>query len=198
MNKLITLSLITLVACLTASASAVDVTYSVGGSSGSWDLNFTVTNNMTAWPTQDVYQFGVVLSAPGITGSPTGYDPHYYATEFTFFLGGSTNVYNNNWVDLSDFTHLLPGTSLSGFTVNINDAARPTAIPFYAFSVASDFDPNHLYDGPGSFHIDPAFLTAGFEGTAVEADSAPEASTVVLAAIGLGLCVPLRRKLVRA
>ena len=198
MSRLITLSAILLAVCLTASAGAIDVTYTVSGSPGSWDLNFTVTNNMTAWPTQDVYQFGVVLSAPGITGSPAGYDPNAIATQINLFNGGSANIYNNNWVDFADFNHLLPGTSLSGFLANITDAAPPASVPFYAFSVPSDFDPSHIYTGPGAFNIDPGLLTAGFEGTAVEAVATPEASTFGAMALGLGLCALLRRKILRA
>jgi hypothetical protein len=197
-SRLTTLSVTLLTVCLTASAGVIDVTYTVSGSPGSWDLNFTVTNNLIASPTQDVYQFGVVLSAPGITGSPAPYDPNTIATQINFFNGGSANTYNNNWADFVDFNHLLPGTSLSGFMVNIADAAPPSSVPFYAFSVPSDFDPAHIYGGPGSFNIDPAFLTAGFEGTAVEAAAAatPEASTIGLMAIGLGLCGIFRRRIV--
>ena len=197
MGRLTTLSLILLTVCLTASAGAIDVTYTVSGSPGSWDLNFTVMNNMIAWPTQDVYQFGVVLSAPGITGSPTGYDPNSIVSQFNLFLGGSTNVYNNNWVDLVDFNHLLPGTNLSGFMVNIADAAPPTSIPFYAFSIASDFDPSHIYSGPDAFFInsDPFLPNAGFEGTAVEAVATPEVSTFGVMVLGLGLCALSRGKI---
>lgn len=198
MSRLLTLSATLFTVCLTASAGAIDVTYTVSGSPGSWDLNFTVTNNLTAWPTQDVFQFGVVLSAPGITGSPTGYDPTAIASQFNFFLGGSTNVYNNNWVDFLDFNHLLPGTSLSGFIANIADATPPTSVPFYAFSAPSDFDPAHIYTGSDAFNIDSNFSTAGFEGTAVEAAAAPEASTFGVMAIGLGLGALLRRKILRA
>src|SRR5262245_45805246 len=142
------------------SAVAIDVTYSVAGSPGAWDLNFTVHNNLSAWPTQDIYHFGVLLSAPGIIGSPTGYDPNAYASWTNFFSGGSSLVYNNIWYDGSDFNHLLSGTSLSGFIVEIADATGPTSVPWFAYTVASSFDPGDLYDGTEAFAIDPDFLTA--------------------------------------
>src|SRR4051794_4635281 len=84
-------------------ASAVSVSYTVSGASGAWQLNFTVTNGMGAWPQQDIYQFGVALSVPGVTGSPAGYDPTIYGTWTNFFQGGSANFYNNIWYDGNDF-----------------------------------------------------------------------------------------------
>ncbi|HJZ98085.1 MAG TPA: hypothetical protein VKE70_16360 [Candidatus Solibacter sp.] len=192
-----TLVLLLLTVCFAAnSAVAIDVTYSVTGSPGAWDLNFTVQNNLSAWPTQDIYHFGVLLSAPGITGSPAGYDPNAYASWTNFFNGGSSLVYNNIWYDGSDFNHLLPGTSLSGFIVEIADATAPTSVPWFAYTVTSSFDPADLYDGTEAFAIDSGFLTAGFEGTAVTlvpAASAPEPSALAFVITGLMTCAIVRR-----
>ena len=202
MIRLVTLSLALIAACFVANAGAIDVTYNVSGSAGAWDLNFTVTNNMAAWPTQDIYQFGVVLSGQGVTGSPSGYDPTVYASWTNFFNGGQPIFYNNIWFDGTDFNHLLPGTSLSGFTVEIADIVAPVSVPWFAFSVANSFDPADIYTGPDAFNIDPNFLTAGFEGVAAPAAAAapavPEPSPFGLMVLGLATCVFLRRNAARS
>jgi hypothetical protein len=198
MMKLTKLLVLLLGASCAANSAAVDVTYTVTGSTGAWNLNFTVTNNMTAWPGQDVYQFGVLLSGPGITGSPTGYDPTVYATWTNFFSGGSSIFYNNIWYDGTDFNHLLPGSSLSGFVVQISDAVAPSSVPWFAYSVASTFDPNDIYTGADAFNIDPNFLTAGFEGTAnqsVSASAVPEPVSIGFVVMGLAACTYLRRRI---
>lgn len=163
-----------------AYASAVDVSYTVSGSPGAWDLNFAVTNNMTAWPAQDVYQFGVLLSAGNVTGSPTGYDPTMFTSWTNFFNGGGPFLYKNIWVDLNDFNHLLPGQSLSGFTVGITDAEPPVSVQWFALSVPDTFDPADIYTGTDAFNIDSGLLTAGFEGVGTQAtatSATPEPST---------------------
>ncbi|MCU1232339.1 MAG: hypothetical protein JWP63_306 [Candidatus Solibacter sp.] len=182
--------LVLLAASFLSYAAAIDVTYTVNGSAGAWDLNFAVSNNMTAWPQQDIYQFGVALSAPGVTGSPAGYDPTLYATWTNFFLGGSAIFYNNIWFDGSDFNHLLPGTGLAGFTVTVADLVAPTSVAWFAFSVPVSFDPADIYTGSDSFNIDPDFLTAGFEG---DAAAVPEPAPPILLAFGFATCGFLRR-----
>src|ERR1035441_6009588 len=103
MIRLVALVGVVFAACSVASAGAIDVTYAVSGSAGAWDLNFTVANNMTGGPEQDIYQFGVQLSVPGIIGSPTGYDPNATTLPWTnFFNGGSEILYNNVWADFAD------------------------------------------------------------------------------------------------
>lgn len=202
MIRLLALVCVVFVACSVASAGAIDVTYAVSGSPGAWDLNFTVANNMTAWPFQDVYQFGVKLSAPGITGSPTAYDPNVFPSWTNAFTsGGSSILYNNIWVDFVDFNHLLPGGSLSGFTVGVADTVAPSSVSWFAFSATTSFDPADIYTGPDAFNIDPDILNAGFEGVAAAAQAAPavpEPATVGLLVIGLGIGVFLRLNVVRA
>ena len=193
MIRLLALVCVVFVACSVASAGAIDVTYAVSGSAGAWDLNFTVANNMTGGPEQDIYQFGVQLSAPGIIGSPTGYDPNATTLPWTnFFNGGSGIFYNNVWADFADFNHLLSGTNLSGFIVEVTDAVAPASVPWFAYAYPSSLDPADLYTGSGAFAVDPSF-GAGFEGIA-----SPEPSTLGLLVIGLGIGVFLRRNVVRA
>ena len=202
MIRLIALVGVVFAACSVASAGAIDVTYAVSGAPGAWDLNFTVTNNMTGGPEQEIYQFGVQLSTPGIIGSPTGYDPNATPLPWTnFFNGGLPIYYNNVWSEdfFADFNHLLSGTSLSGLIVEIPDAVAPAQVPWFAYAYPSNQDPNELYTGSGAFAVDPSY-GAGFEGNASPAsDSAtPEPSTLGLLVIGLGIGVFLRRNVVRA
>ena len=201
MIRLIVLVVAVFAACSVVSAGAIDVTYTVSGSPGAWDLNFTVANNMTAGPQQDIYEFGVQLSVPGIIGSPTGYDPNATTLPWTnFFYGGSTILYNNVWVDFLDFNHLLSGTSLSGFIVEVPDDVAPAIVPWFAYAYPSSFDPADLYAGPGAFVVDGTF-GAGFEGTAgagSEGTASPEPSTLGLLVIGLGIGIFRRRNVVRA
>jgi hypothetical protein len=197
MIRLVALVGVVFAACSVASAGAIDVTYAVSGSPGAWDLNFTVANNMTVGPTQDIYQFGVQLSVPDIIGSPTGYDPNSPHASLPFFNGGSTILYNNVWVDFVDFNHLLSGTSLSGFIVEVPDAVAPTEVPWFAYAYPSSFDPADLYAGSGAFAVSEVF-GAGFEGVASPDIASPEPSTLGLLVIGLGIGVFLRRNVVRA
>src|SRR5215471_17064217 len=130
MIKLTKLLVLLLATTCAANSAAVTVTYTSTGSPGAWDLNFTVANNMTAWASEDLYLFGVLLSGPGITGSPTGYDPTLHPTWSNFFIGGSSNLYNNVWADETDFDHLLPGSSLSGFIAHVTDPVAPPLVPW--------------------------------------------------------------------
>ena len=50
-------------------AGVIDVTYTVSGSAGNYDLNFTVQNNLPGPPVEDIYFFGVKLSSPGTTNN---------------------------------------------------------------------------------------------------------------------------------
>ena len=190
--------LVLTVGAILANAAAIDVSYTVSGSQGAWNLDFTVTNNMTAWPGQDVYQFGVVLSAGDVTGSPAAYDPTVYATWTNLFNGGGPFFYNNIWVDFNDFNHLLPGQSLSGFVAQIADPTPPTSVQWFAFSVPETFDPADIYTGFDSFRVDSDLLTAGFEGTAAEASSnvsaVPEPSTALLILFAAAILAPACRK----
>ena len=170
-------------------ASAVDVTYSISGSPGNWNLSFSVTNNLSAWPAQDIYHFGVRLSATNFTGSPGNFAP-YSAFWTNLFSGGSSLIYNNTWQDptFADFT---PGKGLSGFIVEIPDITPPAQVEWFAYSATTTSDPADGYTGNEAFSNDGYF--AGFEGIASPAaTSTPEPATLALVGASLGLLV-LRR-----
>jgi hypothetical protein len=171
---------------LAARANPIDVSYTVSGTSGAYVLDFTVTNNLLAFPSQDVYFFGVDLSGRDIIGSPAGYDPNDWTSWTNTSYGGSSTVYNNNWID-SSYSDLLPGGSLSGFEVQISDPVAPTAVSWFAYAYsADDADP---YTGGGNFNSqqNPGFEELAGTGTGA---SVPEPTTWIgmltgLACLGL-------------
>jgi len=56
-----------------AFADPMIVSYTVPGSPGSWTLDFSVTNNMTATPDQNLLLFGVYLNSIDMTGTPANF-----------------------------------------------------------------------------------------------------------------------------
>ena len=152
-------------------AAGVLVTYSVTGTSGNYDLDFSVTNNMLANPTMGVYFFGVELSAPNIIASPLLYNPNVWATWSNAGYGGSSTVYNNNWIEFS-FVALLPGTTLSGFKVNVTDLAAPTSVKWFAYG----------YGGSPYLGGDNFWTTSnpGFEGVAGDSVAVPEPTSLLV------------------
>ena len=194
MFKWISLFVVLFALCCSATAGSIDVSYTYSGSQGAWNLNFTVTNNLIAWPAQEVYLFGVALSAPGVTGSPAGYDPTVYGVYFTFYDGGQPLLHNNIWYDLT-FDHLFPGTSLAGFRAQIGDIDPPGTVPWFAYTYTTTLDPSDVYTGSDAFFSDPDLGIAGFEGVASgELAPAPEPSTWALLALGIVSCLLLRRR----
>ena len=149
------------------------------GSPGSFDLNFHVSNNMTAWPTQNIYFFSVRLSVDAITGSPSNFVDNRPMDANWFNNGGSATDYNNTWVDSPLNNDFLPGQSLSGFIVRIPDLIAPSSVAWSA--LANSNGAIHPYTGGGNFNPN---ANPGFEGLASPV-VIPEPSAFVIALIGL-------------
>lgn len=165
-------------------AVPITVAYTVTGSTGNYDLGFSVTNNMLG-TTQAVYFFGVELSAPGIIASPPGYNPDKWPTWGpNSSYGGSSTIYNNNWIDVT-YGNLFPGTTLSGFNVHVTDAAAPTSVKWFAFGYGSEY----LGGDNFSHNFNPLFEGEAFT------SAVPEPSSIaVFGFAASGLLLLARRK----
>ena len=67
--------------------AAPSVAFKVSGSSGNWTLDFSVTNTLGA--NNNIYFFGVLLPAPDITATPSGW--HAYPGSYKTFINSGPN-----------------------------------------------------------------------------------------------------------
>ena len=176
-------------------AGVIDVTYTVSGSAGNYDLNFTVQNNLPGPPVEDIYFFGVKLSSFGITGSATGFSPGNSMETWNNqqHVGAGTNItYNNLWNETGrDYNSLLAGSTLSGFKVHITDLVAPTTVNWFAY--ATNTEPiAQTYTGGGNLTGGSTMpYNPGFEGvaTVAPAPSVPEPTSLALLVLGVIGCV---------
>jgi hypothetical protein len=168
-------------------AAAIHVSYTVTGTPGDYDVDFSVSNDMTAWH-QNVYLFGVSLSGFDVASSPSPF-VSLGSTSVNFAIyGGSDTLYNTNWQADPARADLLPGNSLSGFIAHDTDLVAPTSVAWFAFSqdeLGYDHEP---YTGGGNFNGAFSLSNPGFEGIANPAVGAvAEPSSLVMASILLCL-----------
>jgi hypothetical protein len=169
---------------LSATASAEPIVqYSLTGESGDWLLDFSVTNALGV-DGLGIYFFGVRLPERDIVASPTGWDSEPWPAWTNTDYGGSSTLYNNNWINLTLFD-IGAGATLSGFAARVTSMAEPTSVAWFAFAHGTD-DGSIRYEG--SDHFGRA-ENPGFEGVA---SPTPEPASVLLAATGLAIY--LRRR----
>jgi hypothetical protein len=172
-------------------AGPVFVAYSVSGTPGNYDLDFSVTNNMTAWH-QNVYLFGVSLSGFDVASSPSPFFSLGATTLNFAFYGGSNTQYNTNWQADPTQMDLFPGNTLSGFIAHDTDLVAPTAVSWFAFSQDEVGFDNEPYTGGGSFNSAFSQSNPAFEGIATPTAAVPETCSLTLIGTGL-LCLLAKR-----
>ncbi len=175
-------------AILSGSALAQRVptaTYTATGTAGTWDLEFTLTNNFLTGE-GDLYFFGVLLdSGRQVLSTPSGWDAERFKTWSNQSYGGSDTMYNNIWLNLySRPDDILPSQSKSGFVARSNSIELPKTLQFFSFAAAG------VYQGHSNYSN---YWNPGFEGTATYVSSSvPEPTS--LAILGIGFFVLLRRR----
>ena len=167
-----------------ASAAVVSVTSTVTGSAGAWVHEFTVVNNLPN--TNVVYFFGVQL--PGIgsdfVATPTGFTPLASLAWNNASLGGSSTVYNINWLDEA-IVGIAPGASLGGFKALDTGTTPTNSIPFYVFAFGGS------YVGPECFFCGS---NPGFEGVIDSTGAVPEPASWAMLIAGFGLAGAVMRR----
>jgi hypothetical protein len=142
-----------LVAINKASASPVDASYTVSGTSGDWTYDFSVTNNLGG--TNDIYAFAVLLPTATLTTAPANWIPI------------TTPTYKQ-WCYISCNTTggVLPGQTLGGFDFHDTTPNFETTISFLATAFGGDLG-NPSIPGVASAVPEPstwAMLLLGFAG----------------------------------
>jgi hypothetical protein len=194
-------------------ADNINVSYTASGTPGDLTLNFSVNNNLIG-TTQNFYFFGVNLDSNNIiAGTPIDHGsstPWFTESDqnltFSEFPGGGGVGYNDIWVD--EFNSVGPGSTTSGFEVEISDLAVPLSVEWFAFTntdvpYCGGGNFNGAGDGPEiSCTTNPGFqgftFLDGGSTTYVEpySLSVPEPSSLILCAAGVGFliaCAAIRR-----
>ncbi len=155
------------------SSAAPIVTATVTGTSGDYDLNFSVTNDLNG--INSIYFFGVMMDSGNvITGSPTGFDSTAIDAWSNAPYGGSSLIYNLDWID--NVTFPIPfGTTQDGFLVHSTDTTLPTSIHWFAYGEQGTYTGNDYFNIP---------TNPGFEGL-VGPQSVPEPASLLLGLLGV-------------
>lgn len=192
MKKIIGCAILFLALCVSSAASvfaeSVSVNYTYTGNEGNYLLNFTITNNIPAQHEQKLYMWGVSIPE---TDEDRGFPGGWSLSRA--YTPDSTLVYENGWAtdSFSDW-RVLPGASLSGFTLNTETIPDEIRFIAWAYPLSRDTQPSDLmyyysYDvcgGQASFNpcitglVGQGQYTGGTE-------SVPEPATMLLLALGL-------------
>ena len=156
-----------------AQAAPVDIAMTISGSSGNWVYNFSVTNNLGG--TNDIYFFGVDLPSHNVTGSPSGWNPSTWPSWNNVPLGGSSIVYNNNWIANFSSFDIAPGGTLGGLQVTDNSVNALSSVDWFAFAEGGTYNDGGNFYSPSN---------PGFEGSVSAVSAVPEPSTWAMMLLG--------------
>ena len=120
-----------------ASASPVDVTYTVTGSTGDWTYDFSFSNNLGG--TNDLYAASVTLPSGTLSGSPSGWGNGLGALEWCY----DANCY------YTGTTNLPPGDTLGGFIVQSTATNALLNVDWYAAAYGGNLG-NPTFTGTAS------------------------------------------------
>ncbi len=184
-TKLTLLAMTALVASFASAQRAPTVSYTVTGSAGAWDLNFSITNNFNAGEGL-LYFFGVdAPTGRNIQASPNNWDSEFWTDWDNSTYGGSSIHYNNNWIVQNSANDLPEGSSASGFVVRTTDATAPSFMAYFVYAESGSYQ--------GTDHFNSA-SNPGFEGIAF-ANTVPEPTSIVV--LSLGALALIRRRKIR-
>lgn len=184
-SKFTILAITALLASVASAQRAPTVSYTVTGSAGAWDLNFSITNNFNAGEGL-LYFFGVKSpTGRNIVASPANWDPDFWPDWDNTLYGGSSITYNNNWIVDNSSNDLPEGSTASGFVVRTTDLTAPSFMAYFLYAESGTYQGNDHFNSAGN---------PGFEGVAF-ANTVPEPASV--AVLGLGAIALFRRRKTR-
>jgi hypothetical protein len=160
-----------------ALADPIDVTFTATPEFSDLLLNFSVTNNIGVGV--EIWSFGVNISS--------GSDIPSFGVPLGWADAGSGVPYNNNWTtDPEGPNTILFGETLSGFIARDSDWSPPSGDSIMLVV------PAWLADGPDTidwiaFTIDASGNSGSMTGTASNAATVPEPSSLMLLSAGLAI-----------
>ncbi len=189
MNRLTFLGTAMVVLCASAMAQRMPtVIYTATGIAGSWDLEFSLTNNFMAGE-GDFYFLGVMLgTGRSIASTPSGWDSERFREWSCQTYGGSSLRYNNVWLNLySRPDDIVPSATKSGFIAHSTSLDVPTTVPYFAFAAAG------VYGGASNISN---YWNPGFEGTATltSITTVPEPASIAIFGVGMVTLVKRRKR----
>jgi PEP-CTERM motif len=160
------------------------VTFTTGGSAGSWQADFSITNTLGG--TNNIYMWGVQAPTNHIAGTPNFWTAYTITNWTNSGNGGSSILYNNVWATSIGATSkyaILPGQTGS-FSVVYDSVVAPTSVAWFAYAAGGNYTGTDFF-GNASY--------PGFEGVATVPGAVPvvtpvpEPKTYAMLLVGLGL-----------
>jgi hypothetical protein len=169
------------------SAQGAAVSYTISGSSGSWLLDFEVTNLFPTSVDMNAYLLGLQLGEPqAYASTPTGWTARTTGMPYTY-EGDGNGTYDNVWHTPTLGSSLIgPGETLGGFGVHLTGAVAPSSVEWLVTFYGED-----TYDGDDAYYVTEGRRTQvlnrpSFKGVATaQRQTVPEPASMALLFTGL-------------